>query len=64
MGNNLKAEERIILMIDPFSKEHFILNHTRYPVAELSGEIDAGYDEDGNHVLTINASFTFKKKKK
>lgn len=63
MGEKLKKEERIILMVDPFTKEHFILNHTRYPVAEIEGEIDAGHDDDGNHILTINASFIFRKKK-
>ena len=59
--NNIKSEERIIIMIDPFTKEAFMFNHTSYPTAEINGEVDAGRDDDGNHVLTINASFTFKK---
>ncbi len=47
MSQELKSDERIILMVDPFTKEHFVFNHTRYGVAEMDGEINAGQDEDG-----------------
>jgi len=63
MSVELKSDDRIVIMVDPFTKEHFIFNHTRYGVAEMDGEVDAGRDEDGNHVLSITATFVFKKKK-
>ncbi len=64
MSEELKSDERIILMVDPFTKEHFVFNHTRYGVAEMDGEINAGKDADGNHVLSITATFVFRKRKK
>ena len=64
MSEKLKAEERIILMFDPYSKEHLLFNHTRFPIADIEGEIDSVQRKDGSVVVTINATFILRKKKR
>lgn len=63
MSESLKREERIILMIDPFTKEMIPINCTRYPEMEVDVSGDVGIDEDGNHVVSLTATFIFKRKK-
>lgn len=62
MSQGVKSEERIIIMVDPFTKEHLILNHTHYPNMEIEGDINAEEDGKGNHIVKIQATFTFKRK--
>lgn len=62
MAEKLKQQEAIILMIDPYTKEHFILNHTRYASVEIEGKIEAARNDKGEHVVTINATFILRKK--
>lgn len=64
MSETLKREERIILLIDPFTKEAIPLNCTTYPEMEVELSGDVGVDEDGNHVVSFEATFIFKRKKK
>lgn len=64
MSESLKSEERVIIQVDPFTNEVIVQNFTRYPEAEVQIVGDSGEDEQGNHVVSITATFVFKKAKK
>lgn len=55
-----RAEERIIVMIDPRNKSSFILNHTRIKNLYAEGHVDVGEDDSGNVEVDVTLKFTLR----
>ena len=61
MPETLKPSEHMTVMINPFTGEVIIYNHTGYPEVVADGKAVLDKNEDGDLVLSLNATFVFKR---
>ncbi len=54
------SKDRIMILIDPHTRETWVENHTKFKVLEMEGQVDAGPNDKDEWVVTIKARFTAK----
>jgi hypothetical protein len=60
MAESMKAQERIVIMIDPFTRRAELYNFTTCKSVEVDGLVDIQPNEKNEVVVKIDASFTLK----
>jgi hypothetical protein len=60
MAESMKAQERIVIMIDPFTRRAELYNFTSCKQVEVDGEVDIQPNENNEVVVKIDASFTLR----
>jgi hypothetical protein len=60
MAESMKAQERIVIMIDPFTRRAELYNFTSCKQVEVDGEVDIQPNENNEVVVKIDAEFTLK----
>ena len=61
MAETIKSSEHITIMINPFTGEFVVYNHTGYPEVAVEGKAVLDNNADGELVLSLNAAFTLKR---
>jgi len=56
----MESSERIVIMIDPFTRKAELYNMTSCKKVEVDGHIDLQPNEHNEIVITIDAKFTLK----
>ena len=54
----INSKDRIMILIDPHTRETWVENHTKFETLEMDGEVDAGLNDSGEWIVTIKARFT------
>jgi len=60
MAESMKSQDRIVIMIDPFTRRAELYNFTSCESVEVDGQVDIQPNDKNEIVLKVDASFTLK----